>query len=111
MKRLTDSGRVAVADSVEPGLDAVTEILAERVSSDGRVRWQARRSADRGRLIVVGVVQPSDVPTIVTPLTDEQLRDLLGDVPSEQPDRWICAQCGASNAADRKWCLTCSEAS
>ncbi len=41
------------------------DVLAERTSADGSVTWQARRSADRGRLIVVGVVRPSDTPTVV----------------------------------------------
>ena len=53
------------------------DVLAERVSADGRVRWQARRSADRGRLIVVGVVAPSATETLVEPLNERQLRDLL----------------------------------
>jgi hypothetical protein len=52
-------------------------VLAERVSADGLVRWQARRSADRGRLIVVGVVAPSDTETLVEPLSERELLELL----------------------------------
>ena len=86
------------------------DVLSERLSSDGRVRWQARRSSDRGRLVVVGIVAPSDVPTVIELLDEVQLRALLDGTP---PDAayWICAQCGANNAADRRWCATCSQAS
>lgn len=52
-------------------------ILSERVTPDGKVRWQARRSSDRGRLLVVAVVSPSDTETLVAPLTEYELRDLL----------------------------------
>lgn len=52
-------------------------ILNERVSADGKVRWQARRSNDRGRLVVVGVVAPSDTETLVEPLNERELRELL----------------------------------
>lgn len=86
------------------------DLLSERTSADGRVVWQARRSSDRGRLIVVGIVAPSDTPTIIEPLNEIQLRDLLEGTPSVSAAPWICAQCGASNAADRRWCSTCSEA-
>jgi hypothetical protein len=53
------------------------DVLSERMSGDGRVRWQARRSADRGRLEVIGIVAPSDVPTIILPLTEAELLELL----------------------------------
>lgn len=87
------------------------DVLAERVSPDGRVRWQARRSSDRGRLIVVGVVEPSDSPTVIELLDEVQLRGLLeGEQPADAA-RWICARCGSSNAVDRRWCPRCSEAS
>lgn len=50
-------------------------VLNERVH--GQVTWQARRSAARGRLIVVAVVAPSDTETLVELLTEPQLRELL----------------------------------
>ena len=85
-------------------------VLAERVSPDGRCRWQARRSSDRGRLVVVGIVEPSDVPTVIEPLSEHQLRALLdGDPPAPAPF-WVCARCSSRNAVDRRWCGTCSEA-
>lgn len=86
------------------------DVLSERISGDGRVRWQARRSTDRGRLIVVGIVAPSDVPTIIKPLDEPQLRALLEGTPPADAAHWICAQCGTSNTADRRWCQTCSQA-
>lgn len=52
-------------------------VLNERVSRNGQVRWQARRSHDRGRLIVVGVVAPSITEILVEPLNECDLRDLL----------------------------------
>ncbi len=54
-------------------------VLNERVSRDGQTRWQARRSHDRGRLIVVGVVAPSDTETLVEPLNERELLELLGE--------------------------------
>jgi hypothetical protein len=52
-------------------------VLSERVSRNGQVRWQARRSHDRGRLIVVGIVPPSNTETLVEPLNERELRELL----------------------------------
>ncbi len=52
-------------------------VLNERVSRDGKVRWQARRSHDRGRLLVVGIVAPSNTETQVEPLNERALRALL----------------------------------
>ena len=86
------------------------DVLAERLSPDGRVRWQARRSLDRGRLVVVGVVAPSSEPTLIEPLTEDQLRQLL-DGEATEPPVWICARCATRNPLDRRWCGTCSEAS
>lgn len=51
------------------------QVLAER--RKGGVLWQARVSADRNRLEVLGVVAPSDTETLVAPLTEDELRDLL----------------------------------
>lgn len=53
------------------------QILAERCK--GTVVWQARISTDRGRLEVVGIVPPSATATIITPLTDHELLELLGE--------------------------------
>jgi hypothetical protein len=52
-------------------------VLSERLSRDGKVRWQARLSHDRGRLIVVGVVAPSNTETLVEPLDERELLELL----------------------------------
>jgi hypothetical protein len=51
------------------------QVLSERVKNG--IRWQARISADRGRLEVVGLVPPSAVLTEVEPLTERELRELL----------------------------------
>jgi hypothetical protein len=61
--------------------------------------------------VVVGIVAPSDVATIIEPLDEIQLRALLEGAPAVDAAYWICAQCGASHAADRRWCQTCSQAS
>ena len=45
----------------------------------GPVLWQARISADRGRLEVVGVVDPSTTATEIEPLTEYELLELLGE--------------------------------
>lgn len=66
--------------------DGADVVLAERVIGDGRVRWQARRSSDRGRLLVVAVVAPSDTETIVTALTERQLVDLLEGEPANEDE-------------------------
>lgn len=52
-------------------------ILAERTK--GPVRWQAKISQDRGRLEVVGIVMPSETPTVIEPLSEPELRELLGE--------------------------------
>lgn len=54
----------------------------------GAVEWQARISHDRGRLEVVGLVPPSATPTVVEPLTEHELRELLGETPelSQTPE-------------------------
>lgn len=53
-------------------------VLAERYK--GVVRWQARISADRGRLEVVGLVPASTEPTEIEPLNERELRELLGEI-------------------------------
>jgi len=45
----------------------------------GPVLWQARISADRGRLEVVGVVESSATATEIEPLTEFELLELLGE--------------------------------
>ena len=55
----------------------MTRILNER--RKGPVTWQSRVSADRGRLEVVGLVPPSPVITVILPLTEAELRELLDD--------------------------------
>jgi len=89
-------------------LESPGVILAQRVSRDGKVTWQARRSPDRGRLQVVGIVAPSAEPTEIEPLTDAELRELLTSAPPERPERWLCRECGASNEPGRRWCRFCS---
>lgn len=56
---------------------AADVVLNERLSADGQVRWQARRSRDRGRLVVVGIVAPSTSETLVEPLNERELLELL----------------------------------
>ncbi len=51
------------------------QVLAERVK--GAVTWQARVSHDRGRLELVGIVQPSATPTVIEPLNTRELMELL----------------------------------
>ena len=51
------------------------QVLAERRKGD--VLWQARISADRHRLEVVGMVAASAVPTTIEPLNERELRELL----------------------------------
>jgi hypothetical protein len=53
------------------------QILAAR--RKGAVTWQARISADRGRLEVVGLVPASATATTIEPLTDHELLELLGE--------------------------------
>ena len=88
--------------------EAAIEVLSERRSPDGRVVWRAIRSADRGRLRVIGIVAPSLEPTTIDPLNEVELLALLQDT---QPTGtfWICSRCGAHNGNDRRWCVTCSE--
>lgn len=52
-------------------------ILAQR--HKGAVTWQARISHDRGRLEVVGIVQPSATPTTFALLEQHELLELLGE--------------------------------
>lgn len=52
-------------------------VLASR--QKGAVLWQARISTDRGRLEVVGLVPASDTATTIEPLTEPELRELLGE--------------------------------
>jgi hypothetical protein len=54
------------------------QVLASRVKND--VRWIARVGFDRGRLEVVGIVPPSATPTVIEPLNERELRELLGEV-------------------------------
>ena len=51
------------------------QVLAER--RKGAVVWQARISADRHRLEVVGLVPPSAERTTIEPLNERELRALL----------------------------------
>lgn len=64
--------------TAEP-LNLAPVVLAERVSADGRVRWQARIGEDRGRLEVVGIVEPSPTPTTIEHLSQRELLELLGE--------------------------------
>ena len=52
-------------------------VLASR--RKGAVEWQARISTDRGRLEVVGIVPASVSPTVIEPLDERELRELLGE--------------------------------
>lgn len=52
-------------------------ILATR--GKGLVTWQARIASDRGRLEVVGVVPASLTTTTIEPLSERELRELLGE--------------------------------
>ena len=83
-------------------------VLSERTSRCGRVTWQARRSADRGRLEVVGIVAPSALPTVIEPLMEVELRELLTGLPSEDIETWTCPECGVVNDRVRQWCRVCS---
>lgn len=58
-------------------LETAGTILAER--HKGAVVWQARISQDRGRLEVVGIVPASTTETVIEPLTEPELRQLLDD--------------------------------
>jgi hypothetical protein len=84
-------------------------VLNELVSRDGRVRWQARIGADRGRLEVVGIVAPSATPTEIEPLGDVDLRALLAGSPAEQLEPWLCNECRTLNEPMRQWCRGCSQ--
>lgn len=65
-------------------------ILATRVK-DG-VTWQARVSADRGRLEVIGIVPASSTPTVIDPLTQAELLELLSDDPQQdEPGPRACS--------------------
>jgi hypothetical protein len=61
-------------------------VLRELVRHD--IRWQARRSEDRGRLEVVAVVPASATATVVQLLSEAELRE--------------------PNEAGRRWCRVCS---
>jgi hypothetical protein len=52
-------------------------VLAAR--GKGAVTWQARISHDRGRLEVVGIVPASAMATVIEPLDERELRELLGE--------------------------------
>lgn len=52
-------------------------ILAERMK--GGVIWRAQISQDRGRLEVVGIVPASTTATVIEPLDEQELRELLGE--------------------------------
>jgi hypothetical protein len=52
-------------------------VIASRLK--GCVTWQARISSDRGRLEVVGIVPASTAPTVIEPLTEPELLELLGE--------------------------------
>lgn len=52
-------------------------VLSERIK--GAVIWRAQISSDRGRLEVVGIVAPSTTATVIEPLSEHELRELLGE--------------------------------
>ena len=83
-------------------------VLASRPSADPRVQWQARVSADRGRLSVVAVIEPTSTPIVVELPTETELRGLLAGAGQETNDTWTCAECSTVNAASRLWCASCS---
>ena len=85
---------------------AAGRILSERTK--GCVRWQARVSNDRDRLEVVGIVPASFEPTVIEPLNERELRELLAEGADQSEHTWICAECGAANGRDRRWCASCS---
>jgi len=85
-----------------------SNVIAERVSRDGLVRWVARIGADRGRLEVVGIVAPSATSTEIEPLTDDELRELLNASPLDHAEQWLCIECRALNEPWRRWCRICS---
>lgn len=64
-------------------------ILATRLK--GCATWIARIGQDRGRLEVVAVIPPSAEPVEIEPLTDAELRELLGEGadPNQQPEQTI----------------------
>jgi hypothetical protein len=83
-------------------------VLARRASPDPRAVWEARVSADRGRLEVVLVVQPRATVVTVPILSQGELRQLLEAAPREEGEGWICLDCRHGNAAGRRWCERCS---
>ena len=83
-------------------------VLAERLSSDGRVTWQARISGDRGRLQVVGIVAANSEPTEIQPLSEAELLELLSTATPDAGEDWVCLHCRATNPASRRWCRVCS---
>lgn len=52
----------------------------------GAVVWQARISDDRGRLEVVGLVEPSPIRTTIALLEQHELLELLGEGTSLNDD-------------------------
>ena len=54
------------------------EVLASR--RKGAVEWRARVSSDRGRLEVVGIVPASTTATVIEPLSEPELLELLGEL-------------------------------
>jgi hypothetical protein len=88
-------------------VNQTTMILAERTAPDG-IRWQARVSADRARLEVVAIVPASVEPTVVTLLSDRDLRELLAEGAEQNEHTWVCIECGTANSRDRRWCALCS---
>lgn len=57
------------------------QVLAQR--RKGVVVWQARISADRHRLEVVGLIPPSPVMTTIEPLNARELQALLDGEPGQ----------------------------
>jgi hypothetical protein len=82
-------------------------VLAEHVDGAG-IRWEARIAADRGRLQVVAVVQPSDTVTTIERLSDSALQQLLAGAPAHGDAEWTCRECSTVNPSARRWCVTCS---
>lgn len=55
---------------------AAGTVLAERMK--GGVIWRAQISHDRGRLQVCGIVPASTTATVIEPLDERELLELLG---------------------------------
>jgi len=54
------------------------------------------------------VIAPSDVPTVIEPLREAELVQLLTATPSDAVQPWICLECRMANEPGRRWCRVCS---